>query len=44
MKTPIRAVILMVLLALVLAAFGWWQLAGVPLVEDEGHEHIERDD
>ena len=41
---PIRAAILMVLLALGLAAFGWWQLAGVPLVEDEGHEHIERDD
>lgn len=44
MKTPIRAVILMVLIALALAAFGWWQLGGVPLVEEEGHAHVEHDD
>jgi len=41
MKASIRAVILMVLLALVLAAFGWWQLGDAPLVEEEGHEHID---
>ena len=44
MKFPIRAAILMVLLALGLAAFGWWQLADVPLVEEEGHENVEHDD
>lgn len=44
MKTPVRAAILMGLLALGLAAFGWWQLGNVPLVEDEGREHIEHHD
>jgi len=44
MKTPIRAVILMALLAVALAAVGWWQLGDVPLVEDDGHEHVEHDD
>lgn len=44
MKTPNRATVLMVLLALGLAAFGWWQLADVPLVGDEGHEHVEHHD
>ena len=43
MKTPIRAAILMVLLAMGLAAFGWWQLGGVSLTEDAEHEHIEYD-
>lgn len=43
MKTSIRAVILMVLMALGLAAFGWWQLGDVPLVEEEGHESVEHD-
>ena len=44
MTTPIRAVILMVLLALVLAILGWWQLGDAPLVEEEGHERVEYDD
>lgn len=44
MKTPIPAVILMVLLAAGLAAFGWWQLGGVPLTEEAEHEHVEYDD
>ena len=43
MKTPIRAVMLMVLLAAGLAAFGWWQLGDVPLFEEEAHEHVEYD-
>ena len=44
MKTPIPAVILMVVLAMGLAAFGWWQLGGVPLNEEEEQEHVEHDD
>lgn len=44
MKTPIRAVTLMVLLALGLAAFGWWQLGGESLSEGKEHEHVEHDD
>jgi len=43
MKTPIRAVIVMTLLTLALATFGWWQLGDVPLVEEEAHEHVEHD-
>ena len=41
MKTPMRAVILMALLAAGLAAFGWWQLGDVPLTEEDRHEHVE---
>ncbi|MDG4868321.1 hypothetical protein P8631_09960 [Guyparkeria sp. 1SP6A2] len=44
MKTSIRAVILMVLLAVALAALGWWQLGDVPLSEGAEHEHVEHDD
>ncbi|WP_284047429.1 hypothetical protein [Guyparkeria hydrothermalis] len=44
MKTPIRAMIPMLLLALALSAFGWWQLGDVPLTEEGGHEHVEYDD
>ncbi len=44
MKTPIPALILMVLLAMGLAASGWWQLGGVPLSEGDEHEHVEHDD
>lgn len=43
MRKSIRT-ILMVLLAAGLAAFGWWQLADVPLVGDDRHEHVEYDD
>lgn len=44
MKTPIRTVIVMVLLALGLAAFGWWQLGDVPMTEKNEHEHVDHDD
>lgn len=43
MKTRIPAFTLMMLLAAGLAAFGWWQLGDVPLVESEEHEHAEDD-
>ncbi|WP_255410316.1 hypothetical protein [Guyparkeria sp. SCN-R1] len=41
MKTPIRAAILMVLLAMGLAALGWWQLGDLPLVKEEAHRHVD---
>jgi hypothetical protein len=44
MKPQIGAIILMLVLALGLAAFGWWQLGDVPLVGEEGHEHVEARD
>ncbi|MGM0516591.1 MAG: hypothetical protein ACQER6_03210 [Pseudomonadota bacterium] len=43
MKPRIGAIILMILLTLGLATFGWWQLGDVPLVEEEEHEHVEQE-